>query len=229
MSARASLIEDGGSAASDPDHFFRAPGVPRGRGRNPHPVDRDGGRRAAAAADRQGDRGKRSPRRDLALRLPRGERGGATPPPDPAGDRLGGDRAGQPLRPRPDRRASVARRRDGALRGSAAIRGRERHPQAPSRADPQQRAPRLAGRVAPGDRGPGRRPGARFEAAYAETMARTGAGERYLFSSEYFRAILGSGRGLAAAGKPRRGSATARSDRGRQRRLPALLPRRHRR
>jgi len=31
---------------------------------------------------------------------------------------------------------------------------------------------------------------AAFEAAYAETMARTGAGDRYLYSSEYFEAVL---------------------------------------
>ena len=46
MSARASLIEDGGSAASDPDHFFRAPGFLEAEGVTHTLVDRDGGRRA---------------------------------------------------------------------------------------------------------------------------------------------------------------------------------------
>jgi GNAT acetyltransferase-like protein len=35
---------------------------------------------------------------------------------------------------------------------------------------------------------------AAFERAYAETMARTGAAERYLYPSEYFRSLLGSDR-----------------------------------
>jgi hypothetical protein len=48
-----------------------------------------------------------------------------------------------------------------------------------------------------------------FEAAYAETMARTGAGERYLFSTEYFRAILGSGRAWLLLASREQGSATA--------------------
>ena len=65
-----------------------------------------------------------------------------------------------------------------------------------------------------------------FERAYAETMARTGAAERYLYPSEYFETLLRSERSwlvLAA----RDGERLRRRDRRRQRRLPPLLPGRH--
>jgi hypothetical protein len=39
-----------------------------------------------------------------------------------------------------------------------------------------------------------------FERAYAETMARTGAAERYLYSSEYFERLLGSARSWLVLG-----------------------------
>jgi Acetyltransferase (GNAT) domain len=39
-----------------------------------------------------------------------------------------------------------------------------------------------------------------FERAYAETMARTGAAERYLYSSEYFECLLGSARSWLVLG-----------------------------
>ena len=68
-----------------------------------------------------------------------------------------------------------------------------------------------------------------FEAAYAETMARTGAARALPL---LHRVLPGDPRqrpGLAAAGKPRARIGDRGSDRGRQRRTSALLPRRHRR
>lgn len=58
---------------------------------------------------------------------------------------------------------------------------------------------------------------AAFEAAYAETMARTGADERYLYSSDYFRRVLGAeGAWLLLAGRegegPRAGAIAVSSD-----------------
>jgi hypothetical protein len=48
-----------------------------------------------------------------------------------------------------------------------------------------------------------------FETAYAETMARTGAAERYLFTTDYFRAVLGAGQAWLLLASRERGSATA--------------------
>jgi Acetyltransferase (GNAT) domain len=48
-----------------------------------------------------------------------------------------------------------------------------------------------------------------FEVAYAETMARTDAADRYRFSTEYFRAILATGRAWLLVASRERGSATA--------------------
>ena len=56
---------------------------------------------------------------------------------------------------------------------------------------------------------------AAFERAYGETMSRTGAGERYLFSTEYFERLLGSDRSwllLAANREPLAGAIAVASD-----------------
>jgi hypothetical protein len=47
---------------------------------------------------------------------------------------------------------------------------------------------------------------AAFERAYAETMTRTGAAERYLFPSEYFRGLLASERSWLLAAAPGEGT-----------------------
>jgi hypothetical protein len=59
-----------------------------------------------------------------------------------------------------------------------------------------------------------------FEQAYAETMARTRAAERYLHPTSYFARLLLSERSWLLLAERR--------DRGGQRRIPALLPGRHR-
>jgi hypothetical protein len=45
-----------------------------------------------------------------------------------------------------------------------------------------------------------------FERAYAETMARTGAAERYLFTGEYFERVLASDRSWLVTASPEEGS-----------------------
>ena len=209
MEAR--LIADGGAAAADPESFFRSPPFLEAEGVT-HTICGRGGR-AAAAGDRAPDRGRRPRRRDLALRLP-GRVGGTREADRSRSDRLVADRPGQRLRPRPDRRATRCFAGRHGAQPRPGRRRRRRDPQAPARADPPQRAPRLVRRASP----PGRRrmPAARraFERAYAETMARTGAAERYLYPSEYFERLLRQRAELARCSRPGTGSALAGRDRG---------------
>ena len=191
---KARLIEDGGAAASDAEQFFRSPPFLDGRGRDAH-----AGRWRASELRLplivRPDRLERATRRDLALRLP----GRATAPRTTAGPAaIDWSETGLVsifVRDRIGERACFA---GGTVRSQVHVAdGERRGPQAPARADPPQRAPRLgrcgwspvprrSRRSAPASSGPTR-----------ETMARTGAAERYLYPTRLFRAAAAQ---RAAAG-----------------------------
>jgi hypothetical protein len=206
MLASASLIEDGGSAASDPDHFFRAPGFLEAEGVT-HTLSFEAGAgelhlplivREIEGTDR------------LDAISPYGYPGASgvrDTPPDPgeiAWEETGlvslflRDRIGEP----PSLAEGTLRSEVQLAEGEGGIRKRLRE---------QIRSNERRGWLVES------RPGTDvdaaalegFEAAYAETMARTGAGPRYLFSTEYFRAIFGTGRAWLLLASRERGSATA--------------------
>jgi hypothetical protein len=206
MPAGASLIEDGGSSASDPDHFFRTPGFLEAEGVT-HTLSFEAGDgelslplivREIEASDR---RDAISP---YGYPGASGARG--TPPaPDEIDWEETGlvsifvrDRIGEP----PSLADGTVRSEVQLVEGEGGIRKRLRE---------QIRSNERRGWLVES------RPGADvdaaalegFEAAYAETMARAGAGERYLFSTGYFRAILGTGRAWLLLASRERGSATA--------------------
>ena len=224
----ATLIEDGGEAAADARPVLPLTGVPGRRGRHAHARDR---RRRRPAAD-PADRARRSRAPSASTR----SRPTATPAarrrrrsrPTPAGS----------TGPTPAWSASSSATGSaspslagGTVRSEVVHRRsppRERDPQAAARADPGERATGLAESAI--EPGPEADPVDReaFETAYAETMRRTGAAERYLFSSEYFERVLAEPSAwlllAGRAGEPPRAGAIAVTSDG----LPPLLPRRHR-
>ena len=222
MSARASLIEDGGSEASEPDHFFRAPEFLEAEGvTHTVAIELEAGELRLPVIVR---RSREVISLDATSPYGYPGRAGETPY-GPGRDRLGRHRAGQRfVRDRIGEPPSLA---NGTVRsevqlveGEDGIRKRLRE-----QIRSNERRGWLVESRQEGDVDAAALYG--FEAAYSETMARTGAGERYLFSTEYFRAILRSRRSwLLLASRERSGD--RRSDRGRQRRAAALLPRRHR-
>jgi hypothetical protein len=206
MPARPSLIEDGGSAASDPDHFFRTPGFLEAEGVT-HSLSLEAGagelRLPLIVREIEG-----SDRLDAIspYGYP-GASGISDDPPDPGEvdwsetalvSLFLRDRIGEP----PALAEGTVRSEVQLAEGDGGIRKRLRE---------QIRSNERRGWLVES------RPGADvdaaalegFEAAYAETMARAGAGERYLFSTGYFRAILGTGRAWLLTASRERGSATA--------------------
>jgi hypothetical protein len=206
MPARASLIEDRGSAASDPGNFFRAPEFLAAEGVT-HTLTIEAGPselrlplivRLIEGSDR------------LDAVSPYGYPGASgvrDTPPDPGEIDWGEtglvslflrDRIGEP----PSLAEGTVRSEVQLVEGESGIRKRLRE---------QIRRNERRGWLVES------RPGAEvdaaalegFESAYAETMARTGASERYLFSTEYFRGILGSERAWLLLASRERGSATA--------------------
>ena len=188
---RADLIEDAGAAAADPGHFFRSPEFLAAEGVT-HTVAIEGGaetlRLPVMVRPIEGGDG-----RDAIS--PYGYPGGSeapADPPDPAAidwsatglvslfvrDRIGGG----PLFAGGTERAEVHiadPTRESGLRKRLReqIRRNERRGWSVA-AEPGREAE-------PADR-------AAFERAYAETMARTGAAERYLYELAYFESILGA-------------------------------------
>jgi hypothetical protein len=211
---KARLIEDGGRAASDPEQFFRSPAFLRAEAAT-HTLAVDG--RADMHLPVIVRPIDSSERRDAIS--PYGYPGAAElpdPPPDPAEvdwsetglvsvfvrDRIGD---------RPCLAEGTVRARVRIAEGDGGIRKRLR--------EQIRRNERRGWRVevARGiDVEVERR--AAFERAYAETMARTGAAERYLFGSEYFERALASERSwlvTASTGEeaePRAGAIAAASD-----------------
>jgi hypothetical protein len=206
MPARASLIDDRGSAASDAGNFFRAPGF----------LEAEGVTHSLLIEEENG--GLKLPL--IVREIPGSDRidaispygypgasGVRDDPPDPGEidwKETGlvsvflRDRIGEP----PSLAAGTARSEVQLVEDEGGIRKRLRE---------QIRSNERRGWLVES------RPGAEvnaaalegFEAAYAETMSRAGAAERYLFSTEYFRAILGTGQAWLLLASRERGSATA--------------------
>jgi hypothetical protein len=206
MSARASLIEDGGAAASDPGHFFRAPGFLEAEGVS-HTL-----------ALEAGDGELRLPL--IVREIPGSDRlDGISPYGYPGASGVGDDppdlgaldwgetglvsvflrdRIGEP----PSLAGGTVRSEVQLAEGAGGIRKRLRE---------QIRRNERRGWLVES------RPGADvdaadlvgFETAYAETMARAGAADRYLFTTDYLRAVLGTGQAWLLLASRERGSATA--------------------
>jgi hypothetical protein len=206
MPARPSLIEDGGSAASDPGNFFRAPEFLAAEGvTHTLAIEADAGELRLPLIVREIEGTDR-----LDAVSPYGYPGASgvrDAPPDPGEIDWGDtglvslflrDRIGEP----PSLAEGTVRSEVQLVEGESGIRKRLRE---------QIRRNERRGWLVES------RPGAEvdaaalegFESAYAETMARAGAGERYLFSTEYFRGILGSERAWLLLASRERGSATA--------------------
>lgn len=206
MAATARLIEDRGSAASDPENFFRAPQFLEAEGVTHTLAIEAGAGELSLPLIVRGIPG--SDRLDAIS--PYGYPGGSgvhDNPPDPAEidwEQTGlvsvfvRDRIGEP----PSLVGGTVRSKVQLVEGEGGIRKRLRE---------QIRSNERRGWLVES------RPGADvdaaalvgFETAYAETMARTGAAERYRFSTGYFRAILGTGRAWLLLASREQGSATA--------------------
>src|SRR6266511_1962664 len=206
MAASARLIEDGGSAAFDPDNFFRAPEF----------LEAEGVTHTVAIEVEAGELslpviGREIPGSDRLDAISPYGYPGATgvrdTPPDPGEIDWGEtglvslfvrDRIGEP----PSLAEGTVRSEVQLVDGEDGIRKRLRE---------QIRSNERRGWLVES------RPGGDvdaaalygFEAAYSETMARTGAGERYLLSTEYFRAILRSRRSWLLLASREQGAATA--------------------
>jgi Acetyltransferase (GNAT) domain len=206
MTARTSLIKDGGSAASDPENFFRAPEFLEAEGVT-HTVaiqldDRELRVPVVVRAIRGSDR--------LDAISPYGYPGAngvRDDPPDPGEidwaetglvSLFLRDRIGEP----PSLADGTVRSEVQLVDGEEGIRKRLRE---------QIRANERRGWLV--ESRPGEDVDAAalygFEGAYGETMARTGAADRYLFSTEYFRAILRSKRSWLLLASRERGAASA--------------------
>jgi hypothetical protein len=192
----ARLIADGGAAASDEENFFRSPAFLEAEG-------------ATHTVEIEGDPGLRLPVIVRSIEgtdrvdaiSPYGYPGAAAQPEIPV-DPGGIDWSGTGLvsifiRDRIGERSCLA---GGTLRnhvhiaeGEGGIRKRLRE---------QIRRNQRRGWAVRPIPGPEAGDGARraFERAYAETMARTGAAERYLYPSEYFQTLLRSERSWLVVG-----------------------------
>lgn len=202
---KARLIEDGGLAASDPEQFFRSPAFLEAEGVTHTLVIEDQAQLHLPLIVRAIEG---SERRDAIS--PYGYPGAAEPPesqPDPAGldwsetglvsvfvrDRIGD---------RPCLAGGTLRSHVHVADGPGGIRKRLR--------EQIRRNERRGWRVeiSPGDAASADARSA-FERAYAETMRRTEAAERYLFPSGYFARLLASDRSWLLTASPGEGEALA--------------------
>jgi hypothetical protein len=201
---KARLIEDGGLAASDPQQFFRSPAFLEAEGATHTLAIESGGELRLPVIVRP--LGSRD-RRDAIS--PYGYPGAAelpAAPPDPANvdwsetglvsifvrDRIGN---------RPCLSGGTLRSHVHVADGPGGIRKRLR--------EQIRRNERRGWRVEV-SRGGDAQADARaaFERAYAETMKRTNAAERYLFPSEYFARLLASERSWLLTASPEEGAET---------------------
>jgi Acetyltransferase (GNAT) domain len=199
---RARLIEDGGLAASDPEQFFRSPAFLGAEGTT-HTLAIEGPPELRLPVIVRPIEG--SERHDAIS--PYGYPGAAQspqPPPDPAGIDWSGsglvsvfirDRVGD----RPCLAGGTVRSFVHIAEGAGGIRKRLR--------EQIRRNERRGWRIEVSRGGEVRREArAGFERAYAETMARTEAAERYLYPSEYFARLLGSERSWLLVATPAEGA-----------------------
>lgn len=186
---RAQLIADAGAASADPANFFRSPEFLAAEGVT-HTLAIEGGAdpllMPVIEREIEGEKG-----RDAAS--PYGYPGAASVPgvaPDPA--RVDWSDTGLVSLFIRDRIGDVPALASGAVRAGVHVADPRRESGLRKRLREQiRRNERRGWRVAaePGaDAEPADR--AAFERAYAETMARTGASERYLYPSEYFERLL---------------------------------------
>jgi hypothetical protein len=206
MPARASLIEDGGSAAADPDHFFRSPDFLGAEGVT-HTLAIEAGAdelRLPVIVREIPESGR------LDAISPYGYPGASgvrDVPPDPGEVDWGEtglvslfvrDRIGEP----PSLANGTVRSEVQLVEGEEGIRKRLRE-----QIRKNERRGWLVESRPGGDVDAASLYG--FEAAYSETMARAGAGDRYRFSTEYFRATLRSKRSWLLLASREQGAATA--------------------
>jgi len=188
MSLRARLIEDGGDAASDPAQFFRSPGFLAAEGVT-HTLAIEGGPelrlplivRAIDGAD------------GIDAISPYGYPGAADVPDDPpAPEEIDWSATGLVSAFLRDRIATMSLS-GGTERSRVHIADPGEEGGIRKRLREQIRRNERRGWGAEPIPGPEVDAGARsaFERAYAETMRRTGASERYLYPSEYFERVLG--------------------------------------
>jgi hypothetical protein len=201
----AELISDGGAAAVDPGHFFRSHAFLEAEGVT-HTIAVPEARLALPVTVRPTEGGDRA---DAVS--PYGYPGGTLPadgePPDPATIDWAAtglvslfvrERVGEP----PSLAGGTERSELHVVdpRAPNAIRKRLRE---------QIRRNERRGWAVAAEPGAGCDPGDRaaFERAYADTMARTGASERYLFGSDYFERVLeADGAWLLLAGREGEGA-----------------------
>jgi Acetyltransferase (GNAT) domain len=195
---KARLIQDGGLAASDPEQFFRSPSFLEAEGTT-HTLAIEGQPELRLPVIVRPIEG--SERHDAIS--PYGYPGAAQSPqlpPDPAGidwSETGlvsvfiRDRVGD----RPCLAGGTVRSHVHVAEGASGIRKRLR--------EQIRRNERRGWRVEVSRGGEvGAEARAGFERAYAETMARTEAAERYLYPSEYFARLLGSERSWLLVAAP---------------------------
>jgi Acetyltransferase (GNAT) domain len=206
MAAAASLIEDRGASASDRGNFFRSPEFLEAEGvTHTVAIEAGGGELRLPVIVREIEGSGR-----LDAISPYGYPGGTgmrEAPPDPGQVDWGPtglvslfirDRIGEP----PSLAGGTVRSEVHLAEDESGIRKRLREQirrnerrgwLVESRPGPEVDASALKG----------------FEVAYGGTMARTGAGERYLFSTEYFRTILATPSSWLLLASRERGPATA--------------------
>jgi hypothetical protein len=184
------LIEDGGAAAADPAQFFRSPDFLRGEGVT-HTVAIEGDQelhlpvivRPIDGSDR------------LDAISPYGYPGAAEAPEDPPDpgrvDWSGTGLVSLFVRDRIGERACMA---GGTVRSKVHVADPSAESGIRKRLDQQIRSNERRGWRVEARPGPDAGDVSRlaFELAYAETMRRTGAAERYLYPSEYFQKLLES-------------------------------------
>jgi hypothetical protein len=206
MPARASLIEDGGSAAADPDHFFRSPDFLGAEGvTHTLAIEAEADELRLPVIVREIPESGR-----LDAISPYGYPGASgvrDVPPDPGEVDWGEtglvslfvrDRIGEP----PSLANGTVRSEVQLVEGEEGIRKRLRE-----QIRKNERRGWLVESRPGGDVDAASLYG--FEAAYSETMARAGAGDRYRFSTEYFRATLRSKRSWLLLASREQGAATA--------------------
>jgi hypothetical protein len=191
MGLTADLIADGGAAASDPNEFFRSPQYLQAEGVT-HTIEVQGGpeplRLPAIAREIEGD-GR------LDAISPYGYPGADSvpaEPPDPGA--VDWSRTGLVSVFVRDRIGGGPCFAGGTVRATVHVADPARESGVRKRLREQIRRNERRGWAVGAEPGPESEPEDRaaFERAYAQTMARTGASERYLFGPEYFEALLRS-------------------------------------
>jgi hypothetical protein len=202
---KARLIEDGGGAAADPSEFFRSPDFLAAEGAT-HTLAFDGDSSLHLPVVVRPI--ERSDLRDAVS--PYGFPGaaeGLEPPPDPGGVDWSGtglvsvfirDRIGE----RPSLGGGTLRSHVHVAEGRDGIRKRLREQIRRNERRGWSIRTERGGEIAPESR-------TAFERAYAETMTRTGAAERYFFDDAYFERILAGDRAWLLLASPDEGPGQA--------------------